>query len=469
MVVAWIYHQASSPLPCDCHNSSKGFIAWNCKSLMTLPYCKLSQSWSESLLTWSWIGRVCCASSSALLSESRTSSLSLFCASYSAYYACMPVLLSNTLDSGTDDLSISGLILIFIEVPFLLRICPTSSKFDAFIRRFTTNWMRAAMYGVMSVVQWLSLLPGSGASSLIVAAVFLLIASIFYALAGLKSQEFVGSKTLGGQGLVQMIVWRRYSTKSFLRLLGTPETLKRIRCTSERKESRRKEKKTKTITTIIPAVYAPWLWLPQKACTFIPCRIGGCRIRLRLGTLKEQMPISYSFVLHWLNLHVSLLLRGFCPHSWLEGHGVILRVQIYHLIPCYHPGDEWTTLERGGDIRPCVVSEMVSEINRINLQCKSQYPHDKPAADHTLPMGTQTAGLHFSDIEMSLYQQPWRSRSFSLIAPFLKTETKQSILFNQICDCYSGSLLQVSYSGYLCPRTPARTQASALVNLLYIT
>ncbi|KAK9600815.1 Golgi apparatus membrane protein tvp18 [Aspergillus fumigatus] len=101
---------------------------------------------------------------------------------------------------------ISGLILIFIEVPFLLRICPTSSKFDAFIRRFTTNWMRAAMYGVMSVVQWLSLLPGSGASSLIVAAVFLLIASIFYALAGLKSQEFVGSKTLGGQGLVQMIV-----------------------------------------------------------------------------------------------------------------------------------------------------------------------------------------------------------------------------------------------------------------------
>ncbi|KAF4212878.1 hypothetical protein CNMCM8980_010422 [Aspergillus fumigatiaffinis] len=101
---------------------------------------------------------------------------------------------------------VSGLILIFIEVPFLLRICPTSSKFDAFIRRFTTNWMRAAMYAIMSVIQWLSLLPGSGASSLIVAAVFLLIASIFYALAGLKSQEFVGSKTLGGQGLVQMIV-----------------------------------------------------------------------------------------------------------------------------------------------------------------------------------------------------------------------------------------------------------------------
>ncbi|KAI9929111.1 hypothetical protein ASPWEDRAFT_169052 [Aspergillus wentii DTO 134E9] len=99
---------------------------------------------------------------------------------------------------------VSSFILIFIEVPFLLRICPTSSKFDEFIRRFTTNWMRAAMYTIMSVVQWLSLL--SGASSLIAAAVFLILAALFYALAGLKSQEFVGSKTLGGQGLAQMIV-----------------------------------------------------------------------------------------------------------------------------------------------------------------------------------------------------------------------------------------------------------------------
>ncbi|PWY92491.1 clathrin-coated vesicle protein [Aspergillus heteromorphus CBS 117.55] len=99
---------------------------------------------------------------------------------------------------------ISGLILIFAEVPFLLRICPTSPKFDEFIRRFTTNWMRAGMYLVMSVVQWLSLIHA--ATSLIAAAVFLLVAALFYGLAGLKSQEFVGSKTLGGQGLAQMIV-----------------------------------------------------------------------------------------------------------------------------------------------------------------------------------------------------------------------------------------------------------------------
>jgi len=56
----------------------------------------------------------------------------------------------------------------------------------------------------MSLVQWLSLIKEP--SSLIAAAVVLMFAAIFYALAGLKHQEFVGSKTLGGQGVAQMII-----------------------------------------------------------------------------------------------------------------------------------------------------------------------------------------------------------------------------------------------------------------------
>lgn len=100
--------------------------------------------------------------------------------------------------------SVSAPIILFVEVPFLLRICPTSGRFDEFIRRITTNWMRATMYVCLSAIQWVSLV--GGASSLIAAAVFLLIAALCYALAGLKSQEFVGSKTLGGQGIAQMIV-----------------------------------------------------------------------------------------------------------------------------------------------------------------------------------------------------------------------------------------------------------------------
>jgi Uncharacterized conserved protein CG6151-P len=96
------------------------------------------------------------------------------------------------------------LIILFVEVPFLLRICPTSSKFDDFIRRFSTHYTRALIYVVMSAVQWVSLVTGR--SSLIAAAVFLLIAAVFYLLAGLRNQEFIGSKTLGGQGIAQMIV-----------------------------------------------------------------------------------------------------------------------------------------------------------------------------------------------------------------------------------------------------------------------
>lgn len=101
-------------------------------------------------------------------------------------------------------LRLSGFTLIFVEVPLLLRICPTSPTFDAFIRRFTTNYMRAAIYGVMSLIQWLSCIFYR--TSLIAAAIVLLLAAVCYLIAGLKGQGFVGSKTLGGQGVAQMIV-----------------------------------------------------------------------------------------------------------------------------------------------------------------------------------------------------------------------------------------------------------------------
>ncbi|KAF2865849.1 hypothetical protein BDV95DRAFT_585202 [Massariosphaeria phaeospora] len=99
---------------------------------------------------------------------------------------------------------VCAFVIVFIEIPLLLRICPTSPVFDGFIRRFETNYMRAAIYLVMSIIQWVSLVIHP--SSLIAAAVFLLIAAIFYALAGVKGQAFQGSKTLGGQGIAQMII-----------------------------------------------------------------------------------------------------------------------------------------------------------------------------------------------------------------------------------------------------------------------
>jgi len=98
----------------------------------------------------------------------------------------------------------SSFVILFIEVPFLLRICPTSGKFDDFIRKFSTNYMRAACYLVMSIVQWLSIIVHP--TSLIAAAVVLLITAAFYGVAALRKDEFMSSKTLGGQGVAQMIV-----------------------------------------------------------------------------------------------------------------------------------------------------------------------------------------------------------------------------------------------------------------------
>ena len=99
---------------------------------------------------------------------------------------------------------VSSFVILFVEVPLLLRICPTSSTFDAAIRRVSTNYMRAAAYAGMALIQWLSMLGPK--TSLIAAAVFLTLTGFCYLLAAVKGQAFVGSKTLGGAGVAQMIV-----------------------------------------------------------------------------------------------------------------------------------------------------------------------------------------------------------------------------------------------------------------------
>ncbi|PKS11546.1 hypothetical protein jhhlp_003311 [Lomentospora prolificans] len=98
----------------------------------------------------------------------------------------------------------SAFVILFVEVPLLLRICPTSATFDATIRKVSTNYTRAAAYGVMAAVQFISTV--SRATSLIAAGVVLALTAICYLLAAIKGQAFVGSKTLGGQGVAQMIV-----------------------------------------------------------------------------------------------------------------------------------------------------------------------------------------------------------------------------------------------------------------------
>lgn len=64
--------------------------------------------------------------------------------------------------------------------------------------------MRAAAYGIMALIQWLSIIARP--TSLIAEAIVLTATALCYLAAGVKKQAFVGSKTLGGQGVAQMIV-----------------------------------------------------------------------------------------------------------------------------------------------------------------------------------------------------------------------------------------------------------------------
>lgn len=93
---------------------------------------------------------------------------------------------------------VQGLVVLFVEVPFLLRICPLTDTFTNFIRNFDNNWPRCGFYLLMSVIQWLSLVPKS--TSLIVVAVFFLFSSACYLFAALKHQEYVKTSfDLAGQ------------------------------------------------------------------------------------------------------------------------------------------------------------------------------------------------------------------------------------------------------------------------------
>jgi len=99
---------------------------------------------------------------------------------------------------------VQGLVLIFVEIPLLLRICPLSESFNAFVRRFNENWPRAGIYIAFAAIQLAS--TAVQVTSLVAAGVFLAITSFCYALAAVKGQAFTGSSTLGGQGVAQMIV-----------------------------------------------------------------------------------------------------------------------------------------------------------------------------------------------------------------------------------------------------------------------
>lgn len=95
---------------------------------------------------------------------------------------------------------VQGLVVVFVEIPFLLRICPLTETFTSFIRNFDDNWPRCGFYLLMAVIQWLSLTLQ--ATSLIVVAVIFTLSSGCYMFAALSHQEYLKSSinVTGGNG-----------------------------------------------------------------------------------------------------------------------------------------------------------------------------------------------------------------------------------------------------------------------------
>lgn len=83
---------------------------------------------------------------------------------------------------------VQSIIILFVEIPFLLKICPLSDNFISFIKNFETNGYRCFFYLIMSIIQWCSL--ALKVTSLIVVAICLDVSALFYSIAFFKKQEF---------------------------------------------------------------------------------------------------------------------------------------------------------------------------------------------------------------------------------------------------------------------------------------
>jgi hypothetical protein len=80
-----------------------------------------------------------------------------------------------------------SVVIVFLEVPFCIKCCPTSEKFDNFIKTFELNAWRAVFYLLCAVVYWLSLIVDT--SAMILVALLFTIVTILYFIASLKKEE----------------------------------------------------------------------------------------------------------------------------------------------------------------------------------------------------------------------------------------------------------------------------------------
>lgn len=99
---------------------------------------------------------------------------------------------------------VEGVCILFLEVPFLLRICPITDQFAGFIRVFHQNLPRAGFYLILAAIQYAGIAIST--TSLIACAVLMTITSACYFLAHFTHQDFIESAALGGEGVAREVL-----------------------------------------------------------------------------------------------------------------------------------------------------------------------------------------------------------------------------------------------------------------------
>ncbi|KAF0441603.1 Golgi apparatus membrane protein TVP18 [Gigaspora margarita] len=94
---------------------------------------------------------------------------------------------------------IIGFILIFVEIPLCTKVCPTSQKFDSFVKIFENHWTRTVGYLVFAAL--LFVFTHFASVLYIIPGITLLFTGICYAIAGSLRQEHAASSFTGGSSV----------------------------------------------------------------------------------------------------------------------------------------------------------------------------------------------------------------------------------------------------------------------------
>ncbi|GMG19520.1 unnamed protein product [Ambrosiozyma monospora] len=97
-----------------------------------------------------------------------------------------------------------GIIIAFVEIPFLLKIFRVPDSFISFVQLLDTNWKRSIFYVINAIIQWLSLT--CMATSLICLAILYTVNTIFYIIAAILKQDFHKSNVVASVDVTDLPV-----------------------------------------------------------------------------------------------------------------------------------------------------------------------------------------------------------------------------------------------------------------------